>query len=247
VLALLVVCDKPNDSRLNKYNTVLCQACRPKEDIQPRNPVFPRHYLGLKKETLDSLKKPYDIYYQKVIVHLLVQYGVPMEVERSESSPYTPLYLAVFTDCPSLAETLLHKYQANPLFKTYEGETTLSIGIHRSNYDTVKLFSALPSNVWKTLLWTPNFLGEYPIHYAAMGGNPKIIKLLLECELPIRQKQFMGQNILHLSANIANKRGFELLFDHIHKSSPAQLKEMLNEKDKVGGKPLSSPTVCGKH
>jgi hypothetical protein len=241
VLALLVVCDKPDGSRLNKYNNALCQACRPKENLLARRRVFPRHYLGLKKETLDSLQQPHDVYYQKVLVHLLVQYGVPLEVKLSKSSLYSPLYLAAFTDRPALAEVLLQNHHSNPLFQTYEGETALSTGVNRSNYDIVKLFAALPSDVWKSLLWTRNFLGEYPIHHAAAGGHPKIIRLLLECEQPIREKQFLGQNVLHLSANIADKRGFELLFDHIHKSSPDQLKEMLNERDKDGGK---SPSLA---
>lgn len=191
------------------------------------------------------MKKPHDIRYQKVIVQMLIRHSIPLEVERSDSSPYTPLFLALFSDHVSLAETLLYKHQANPLFKTDESETALSIAVYRNNYDSVKLLSGLPSNIWKRLFWTRNFLSEYPIHYAAMKGNPKILKLLWE--QPIRQKQFMNQNILHLSADIANKKGFEILFDHIQKNSPAQLKETLEEKDKIGGKTRILPSTYKKH
>jgi ankyrin repeat protein len=235
LLALLIVCNKPSSQQLEKYNVALCEACRKKTDLPMRNPVFPRYYLGLKKETLDSLQTPPDIYYQKTIVEMLLQHGVPVEVKRSEWSPYTPLFWAIFSNRLPLAHTLLHRHGADPLFATKEGETGLSIAVYHNNHRALALLLRLEPDTCMKLTRMRNFLNETPLHQAASKGNARIIRLLLDRQPAMRERQFMNQNVLHLSADMANKRGFEILLDHIQKESPDQLREMLQEKDTSGG------------
>ena len=238
LLALLIACGEPDDDLLKKCNTALCQACRPRVDLAIECPVFPRHYSGLKKETRDSLKKPRDIHYQNTIIQMLVRYGTALEVDQSNTPLNNPLIWAISPGNASLAKTLLYKHQANPLFRTNERVTPLSVAVYHNNLESVRLLSGLPSNIWKRMLRTCNFLGEFPLHYAAMKGNANILKVLLQWEQPIRRRQFMNCNVLHLAASVANKRGFEILFNHIRHYSTTQLTDMLQEKNAVGGKTL---------
>ncbi|KAI1849825.1 hypothetical protein JX266_004774 [Neoarthrinium moseri] len=239
VVALLVYNGKPHRNQLQLYQPALVSTCRKLFGIQAKDRVYERHYLGLKRDSIKRVPRPGDIHYQLQIAKILLQQGVSVEAVSPEQPGLTPLFWAVYHNRLLLVRLLIEDYGANPLVcDPTEGGTLLYISAFANSYGICKYLLSLPDDTRKTLVETPNKLGETALHEAATKSNPSIIKLLLAHGAQPLSTQFFGQNVLHRAALPANKRGFETLVDHIQKSSPDKLRQLLQQKDLVGDTPL---------
>ena len=145
-----------------------------------------------------------------------------------------PLTLAVFFNRLPIVQHFLNEYGADPTCANGDGETILSLATYRNKFHMVKYILGLPG-VGQETVNNKNFLGNTALHTAAGGSNPRILKMLLSHGASFASVGFMNHNVLHTSANMANKRAFCHLFDHIEKASPATLREMMQQKDQTGG------------
>jgi len=235
VLALLLYQRNPDPARVQKYHSALVMACRPMPMVSARRPQKQRFYLGLGQDILNRIETPSDPHCQILVVEALLQHGVSVDAEDPTQPGLTPLFWAINHNRFFLIRLLVVKYEANPLVQDHsEGGNLLSLATYRNNYHACKLLLSLPKATRRQLLEIPNRLGETALHLAAWKGNAAIIKLLLQHGAPTTPSQFFGRNVLHLSAKCANKRGFEILFDHIQGCSSETLKGMLNAQDMIG-------------
>ena len=235
VLALLLYQTNSDPAWAQKYHSALIMACRSMPVVSARRPQNQCFYMGLEQDILNRIETPSDPHCQILVVEALLQHGVSVDAEDPTQPGLTPLFWAINHNRSFLALLLAVKYEANPLVRDpSEGGNLLSLAAYRNNYHTCKLLLGLPEAIRRELLETPNRLGETALHLAAWKGNAAIIKLLLQHGAPTTPSQFFGRNVLHLSAECANKRGFELLFEHIQGCSSETLKEMLNAQDMIG-------------
>lgn len=136
------------------------------------------------------------------------------------------LLQAVFFNRMPLARRLISDWGADQLRQNEDGETILSLAISLNNSHVVKYLLALPGA--SKLIENRNFLGDGPIHLAAVEGNRRIIRMLLAAGASPTSRGFEDRNALHLCASLVNKRAFCTFFDHIEQSSPSALREMIN-------------------
>ena len=235
--ALLLHQDDFHSTQLEPCSCALLTACGPAGSVSARPLPEPRHYLGLDRGVLATVESPSDFYAQILIVETLLQYGVPVEAKDAEQTGRTPLFWAIHSNRLLLARLLVEQYGADPMVReTSEGSNLLFLAVYRDNYWACKFLLSLPSSTKRVLLEQSNMLGETAMHQAASKSNPAIIKLLLLHDGLSISPQFFGRNVFHLAAERANKRGFELIFDHVEEYFPKNLQEMLFARDAVGSK-----------
>jgi hypothetical protein len=236
VLALLVFDgEHDNVSRETLIHT-LCQACRPRQADVASQTIFPRHYLGLQPEFIQSVKTPQDISYGRLIAEMVLHSALPRfnsKVGDLRSFMEAPLIQAVFFNRMPLARWFISDWGADPARQNEDGETILSMAISGSSFDAVKYILALPCA--SKMIENRNFLREGPIHLAATEGDSRIINMLLDAGASPTARGFLDRNVLHLCASLVNKRAFCTFFDHIEQSSPSTLKAMIDQKDSNGG------------
>jgi len=72
VLALLVLDNEHGNVSRETLFHILCQAFRPRQADIASNTIFPRHYLGLQPEFIQSIKTPQDIAYRQLIAEMVL-------------------------------------------------------------------------------------------------------------------------------------------------------------------------------
>jgi ankyrin repeat protein len=169
------------------------------------------------------------------MARMIWEYGTPINVRGETISGSTPLHLAVLHGRVILASTFLDKYGADPMLMNRDHETLLSMAVYENNFYLVRVMLNKCGSSGAQLANHPNFLRETPLHQAASKGHPRIIRVLLDAGALTTQVDFLGRNVLHISAGLANKRGFEILVNHIKKSSPQALRELMNQREFGGG------------
>jgi len=236
VLALLVLDSEHGNVSRETLIHILCQACGPRQADIASNTIFPRHYLGLQPEFIQSIKTPQDIAYGRLIAEMVL-HNVLTRFKSKVGDPRSfmeePLIQAVFFNRMPLARWFISDWGADPVRQNKDGETILSLVVCRSSFHAVKYILALPCA--SKMIENRNFLGEGPIHLAATEGDPRIIKMLLDAGASPTSRGFLDRNVLHLCASLVNKQAFCTLFDHIEQSSPSTLQAMMNQKDNYGG------------
>jgi hypothetical protein len=241
VLALLVLDSEYSNISRETLIHILCQACQPRQADVARKPIFPRYYLGLNPELIQSVKKPHDIAYGRLIAEIVLHVAMTpfkSRVGDPRSFMQEPLIQAVLFNRMPLARWFISDWGADPVQQSKDGETILSLAVYRRKFHAVTYILTLPGA--SKMIESRNFLGDGPIHLAATERDPRIIKTLLDAGASPTSRRFLDRNVLHLCASHVNKRAFCTLFDRIEQSSPSILRTMMNQKDSFGS--MTYPT-----
>ncbi|KAH6873479.1 ankyrin repeat-containing domain protein [Thelonectria olida] len=238
VLALLVLDSEHDNISQETLIHTLCQACRPRQANIARDTIFPRHYLGLQPDFIQSIKTPQDIAYGRLIAEMVLHSGLIRFKSKVHARSFMeePLIQAVRFNRMPLARWFISNWGVDPVRPDKDGETILSLAVFNNSFHAVKYILGLPGA--SKMIENRSFLGEGPIHLAAAGGNQQIIKMLLDAGASTTCPGFQGRTVLHLCASLVNKRAFCTLFDHIEQSSPSTLRAMINHKDSNGATPF---------
>ncbi|KAH7007664.1 ankyrin repeat-containing domain protein [Ilyonectria destructans] len=239
VLAMLILDREHDNISRETLRHILCQACRPRQADFATNTIFPRYYLGLQPEFIQSIKTPQDIAYGWLIAEMVLHSVVTRpksKIGDLRSFMEKPLFQAVVFNRMPLARWFISDWGADPVRQNKDGETILSLMAWRNSFHAVKYILELPGA--SKMIENRSFLGEGPIHLAAAEGNSRIIKMLFDAGASPTGRKFLDQTVLHLCASLVNKGAFCTLVDHIKQLSPSTLRAMMNQKDSNGATPL---------
>ncbi|KAH6974500.1 hypothetical protein BKA56DRAFT_734054 [Ilyonectria sp. MPI-CAGE-AT-0026] len=239
VLAMLILDREHDNISRETLRHILCQACQPREPDVARKTTFPRYYLGLQPEFIQSVKTPQDIAYGWLIAKMVLHSVATQpksKIGDLQSFMEKPLFQAAIFNRMPLARWFISDWGADPVRQNEYGETILSRMSYRNSFHAVNYILKLPGA--SKMIENRSFLGEGPIHLAAAEGNSRIIKMLLNAGAVPTRGKLLDQTVLHLCASLVNKRAFCTLVDHIEQLSPSTLRAMMNHKDRNGATPL---------
>jgi len=115
------------------------------------------------------------------------------------------LYLAVQDQSLKAAEVLLEAPTLKPDVRNLDGETPLMMAALKGNLDIVRALIARGADV--------NMPGWTPLHYAATGGQPAIISVLLEAHAYIDAESPNKSTPLMLAAQYGTEESVKLLLE----------------------------------
>ncbi|XP_060615178.2 NF-kappa-B inhibitor alpha [Anolis sagrei] len=126
----------------------------------------------------------------------------------------TPLHLAVITDQPEIAETLL-KVGCDPEIRDFRGNTPLHIACERGSLSSVGVLTQYCQKQVCSLLQSSNYNGHTCLHLASIQGYLAIVEYLLSLGADVNaQEPCNGRTALHLAVDLQNQDLVTLLLNH---------------------------------
>ncbi|KAJ6655662.1 hypothetical protein lerEdw1_004898 [Lerista edwardsae] len=127
----------------------------------------------------------------------------------------TPLHLAVITDQPEIAETLL-KAGCEPEVRDFRGNTPLHISCEQGSLRGVGVLTQYcKQHHLQSLLQSSNYNGHTCLHLAAIQGYLAIVEYLLTLGADVNaQEPCNGRTALHLAVDLQNAALVSLLLKH---------------------------------
>ncbi|XP_020657629.3 NF-kappa-B inhibitor alpha [Pogona vitticeps] len=127
----------------------------------------------------------------------------------------TPLHLAVITDQPEIAETLL-KAGCDAEIRDFRGNTPLHIACEQGSLRGVGVLTqyCLKHQI-NSLLQSSNYNGHTCLHLASIQGYLAIVEHLLSLGADVNaQEPCNGRTALHLAVDLQNQELVSLLLKH---------------------------------
>ncbi|XP_053142933.1 NF-kappa-B inhibitor alpha [Hemicordylus capensis] len=127
----------------------------------------------------------------------------------------TPLHLAVITDQPEIAETLL-KAGCDPEFRDFRGNTPLHISCEQGSLRGVGVLTQYcQKHHLQSLLQSSNYNGHTCLHLASIQGYLAIVECLLSLGADVNaQEPCNNRTALHLAVDLQNQELVSLLLRH---------------------------------
>ncbi|KAH0620532.1 hypothetical protein JD844_021096 [Phrynosoma platyrhinos] len=126
----------------------------------------------------------------------------------------TPLHLAVITDQPEIAETLL-KAGCDAEIRDFRGNTPLHIACEQGSLRGVGVLTQYCQKQVHSLLQSSNYNGHTCLHLASIQGYLAIVEQLLSLGADVNaQEPCNGRTALHLAVDLQNQELVSLLLKH---------------------------------
>jgi ankyrin repeat protein len=139
-------------------------------------------------------------YGQKEIAELLASNGAVLDIFDASALGKTKRVTELLNE----DSKLMNSFSA-------DGFTPLHLAVFFRNYDAAKLLISKGANVDAV---AKNSMRVAPLHSAAAGNEPRIVKLLIECGADVNAKQQGGYTALHAAAQSGNVEMAEFLIEH---------------------------------
>ncbi|HEX9719883.1 MAG TPA: ankyrin repeat domain-containing protein [Ramlibacter sp.] len=136
-------------------------------------------------------------------VRTLLQRG--FDADTLDPKGLSGLYLALRDGSLKAAQTLIDWPKTNIEIRTAQDESPLMIAALKGHLEIVKKLIARDADINKT--------GWAPLHYAATGGHPAVIELLLEHHAFIDAESPNGTTSLMMAAHYGSQAAVKLLLE----------------------------------
>lgn len=137
----------------------------------------------------------------------LIRNNAIVDVRNNDGQ--TPLYKACALGRENLVELLLEYTSLNLSVKDDKNETIFMSLIRSRNMNLIRKY-----NIDETLINTPNYIGETPLHIASKVGDVNVIKFLLENKAFVNAKNKTGETPLFYAVQGLNLEVISLLLKY---------------------------------
>ncbi|XP_067390103.1 NF-kappa-B inhibitor alpha [Emydura macquarii macquarii] len=141
--------------------------------------------------------------------------GDPAVLNFQNNLNQTPLHLAVITEQPEIAETLL-KAGCDPEIRDFRGNTPLHIACEQGSLRGVSVLTQYcQQHHLYSVLQSANYNGHTCLHLASIQGYLAIVERLLSLGADVNaQEPCNGRTALHLAVDLQNSELVSLLVKH---------------------------------
>ncbi|XP_028728807.1 ankyrin repeat and SOCS box protein 15 [Peromyscus leucopus] len=195
--------DDPNEDHLASYDIQLCI----QESIEASQAVFHLERLvplsDQNRKLVEAIRKGHIFELQEYVQH---KYAL----DEADEKGWFPLHEAVVQPIQQILETVLDaSYKAVWEFKTYDGETPLTLAVKAGLVENVK--TLLEKGVWPN---TKNDKGETPLLIAIKKGSYDMVSSLIKYNTSLDQPCVKRWSAMHEAAKQGRKDIIALLLSH---------------------------------